>query len=96
MLNVKRRMMSTNNYQGLVREELLKYGVATNMGLNEVIKERIANGEAIFHMAFGQSPFPVYEQAIEKLKDHAGENDYLPVAGNACLLLLLDAKPRRC
>jgi len=73
--------MSNNNYQSLVRKELLKYGVATNMGLNEIIKERIANGEAIFHMAFGQSPFPVYEKAIEKLKDHAGENDYLPVAG---------------
>ena len=85
-------MMAKNEYRNLVREELLKYGVATNMGLNEVIKERIANGEAIFHMAFGQSPFPVYEKAIQKLKDHAGENEYLPVAGNIYLLPLLEAK----
>lgn len=71
-----------------VREELLKYGVASNMGLNEIIKERMANGEKIYHMAFGQSPFPIYEKAIEKLKDHAGENEYLPVAGNTSLLNL--------
>ena len=74
--------MATQNDEKFVREELLKYGVATNMGLNEIIKERMANGEAIYHMAFGQSPFPIYAKAVEKLKQHAGENEYLPVAGN--------------
>ena len=74
--------MSKTTGIDLIREDLLKYGVAVNLSFNEIVKERIENGEAIFHMAFGQSPFPIYKKAIEKLKDHAGENAYLPVAGN--------------
>lgn len=59
------------------------------MGLNEIIKDRIANGEKIYHMAFGQSPFPIYEKAVERLKEHAGENEYLPVAGKIVLIQFL-------
>ena len=64
-----------------LRKDLRGYGVATNLGFNEIIKGRIANGEKIHHMAFGQSPFPIYENAVQALKDHASENAYLPVAG---------------
>ena len=38
-------------------------------------------GRTIYHFAFGQSPFPVMEHAVEALKQHAGENAYLDVQG---------------
>lgn len=65
----------------LLRPDLKNYKAASNLGFNEVIQNRINNGEKLYHMAFGQSPFPVYDKAVDALKEHAGENAYLPVAG---------------
>lgn len=65
----------------LVRPDLANYSPASNLSLNETIKKRIGAGEKIYHFAFGQSPFPVIETAVEALKQYAGENAYLPVAG---------------
>ncbi|XP_065054027.1 aspartate aminotransferase-like [Rhopilema esculentum] len=73
--------MASDQDVKFLRKDLRGYGVATNLGFNEIIKGRIANGEKIHHMAFGQSPFPIYENAVQALKDHASENEYLPVAG---------------
>ncbi|XP_071157014.1 aspartate aminotransferase-like [Mytilus edulis] len=65
----------------LVRPDLQNYSPASNLSLNEEIRKRLAAGETIYHFAFGQSPFPVIETAVEALKEYAGENAYLPVAG---------------
>lgn len=65
----------------LVRTDLAEYAPASNLLFNEHIRDLIQSGRKIYHFAFGQSPFPVVESAVQALKDHAGENAYLPVAG---------------
>lgn len=37
--------------------------------------------EEVYHLAFGQSPFPVPDCFVQALRDNAGANEYLPVAG---------------
>ena len=38
-------------------------------------------GRNIYHLAFGQSPFPIPDCFVKELKNYAHKNDYLPVAG---------------
>ncbi len=38
-------------------------------------------GKAVYHMGFGQAPFPAPARLIEAVQDHAHEKAYLPVAG---------------
>ena len=38
-------------------------------------------GKQIYKFGFGQSPFPIPQNIVDKLKDHAFEKDYLPVNG---------------
>jgi len=66
----------------LLREDLLGYSGASNLAFNEEIKRRKANGEDIVHFGFGQSPFPVPECLVLKLKEFAHVHDYLSVAGD--------------
>ena len=40
-----------------------------------------AEGKDIYHLAFGQSPFPIPTCFVKGLKDFAGSYEYLPVAG---------------
>ncbi|KAK3106070.1 hypothetical protein FSP39_012043 [Pinctada imbricata] len=65
----------------LVRTDLQNYAPASNLLFNEKIKNLILAGQQVYHFAFGQSPFPVVESAVTALKEYAGENVYLPVAG---------------
>ena len=39
------------------------------------------NGEEVFHLAFGQSPFPIPNCLVDGLKEFADRHEYLPVAG---------------
>lgn len=65
----------------LVRRDLAGYNKASNLLLNEQIKKQIAEGKQIYHLAFGQSPFPVPEDLVKGLVNHAAAHDYLNVAG---------------
>lgn len=67
--------------EDLVRETLENYGPASNLMHNEKIRELLAKGEKVYHFGFGQSPFPLMENAADRLKKHAAESAYLPVAG---------------
>jgi hypothetical protein len=73
----------------LVRPDLSNYAPVSNLSLNEEIRNRLKGGEIIYHFAFGQSPFPVIETAVEALKEHAGENAYLPVAGRSIFTYII-------
>ncbi|XP_078608061.1 aspartate aminotransferase-like [Branchiostoma floridae x Branchiostoma japonicum] len=70
-----------SNHSSLLRPDLANYRPASNLMLNEKIRTLRKAGEKVYHLAFGQSPFPIYEGAIKALRQHAGENKYLPVAG---------------
>lgn len=70
-------------HEDLVRSDLCEYAPASNLLLNEKVKELMAAGRPVYHLAFGQSPFPVMEAAVAKLAQNAEKNAYLPVAGIA-------------
>lgn len=65
----------------LLRNDLANYQKASNLSLNEWIREQIANGVEIYHLAFGQSPFPVPKKLRRALQDNAERNEYLSIAG---------------
>ena len=49
--------------------------------INEAQDKLRETNNKIFKFGFGQSPFAPPKLAIESLKGHAAEHDYLPVAG---------------
>ncbi|CAH1772640.1 unnamed protein product [Owenia fusiformis] len=69
------------NSESLVRPDLAGYCPASNLSFNEHITQLKKQGKEVYHFAFGQSPFPIMDHAQEALREHAGENAYLPVAG---------------
>ena len=73
--------------ESLVRKDLQGYAPASNLSFNEQIKILQAGGKRIHHFAFGQSPFPVIETAVDALRQHVDEHAYLPVAGLGFFLL---------
>lgn len=54
---------------------------SATLAINEKCREMVAAGKEIFHLGFGQSPFPVPKPVVEALQQHAHEKDYLPVKG---------------
>lgn len=75
---------------GLIREDLKKrnYKPAQNLILNEKVKDLVTQGKTVYHLAFGQSPFPVVEAAQRALKEHVHEKAYEPVSGTLPSLLV--------
>jgi len=67
--------------ENLIRSDLSGYSPAANLMLNEKMKELMAAGKTVYHLAFGQSPFPVMESARLSLAENADKTAYLPVAG---------------
>ena len=49
--------------------------------INEKSKELIEKGKKVYSFGFGQSPFPVPEKIVQKLKENAHRKDYLPIQG---------------
>jgi aspartate aminotransferase len=54
---------------------------SATVAINELSDQLRAEGRRIFKMGLGQSPFPVPEPVVERLRAHAHEKDYLPVRG---------------
>lgn len=65
----------------MIRPDLLGHAPAGNLTLNDKIKELLSSGKTVYHLAFGQSPFPVMESALRSLALNAGQTAYLPVTG---------------
>jgi aspartate aminotransferase len=51
------------------------------LAINEQCRVMQAEGRHVYRLGLGQSPFPVPESVVEKLRTHAHEKDYLPVRG---------------
>lgn len=49
--------------------------------INEHSQKLIRAGKEVFKLGFGQSPFPVPDEIVLKLQQHAAVKDYLPVKG---------------
>ena len=54
---------------------------SSTLVINELSKKVEQDGKKIYKFGFGQSPFPIPQNIVDKLKDHAFEKDYLPVNG---------------
>ncbi len=56
-------------------------GLSPTLEINEISAKLEKEGRKIYRMGLGQSPFPVPQQVVDKLKVHAHEKDYLNVKG---------------
>ncbi len=62
-----------------------KLGHSPTVAINEHCAELREAGRRVFRLGLGQSPFPVPESVVERLRANAGQKDYLPVRGLASL-----------
>ena len=54
---------------------------SATVAINERCDELLRQNRRIFKLGLGQSPFPVPEPVVEKLRTNAFQKDYLPVKG---------------
>ena len=67
-----------NNY---TKKSILKLKPSSTLVINEKSKKLIAKGKKVYSFGFGQSPFPVPESIVTKLKENAHRKEYLPIQG---------------
>ena len=53
------------------------------LAANERVQAKLAAGEDVLHLAFGEAGLPVLPAVAERLTEGAGRNGYGPVAGSA-------------
>ena len=66
---------------GTIKQHLEILQPSSTLLINETSKEMERNGKTIYKFGFGQSPFPVPDKLVEKLKENAHQKDYLPAKG---------------
>lgn len=54
---------------------------SATLAINERSNKLLRQGQKIFKLGFGQSPFPVPPPVVEALKTNSHQKDYLPVKG---------------
>jgi aspartate aminotransferase len=54
---------------------------SATLAIQEHCTKLAAQGQAVYRLGLGQSPFPVPTCVVETLRAHAAEKDYLPVRG---------------
>ena len=54
---------------------------SATLAINEESNRLEKVGKKVFKFGFGQSPFPIPEKIVQKLKDNANKNKYLPIQG---------------
>lgn len=64
-----------------VNRRLRNLGTSPTFAVNESCQRMAAEGREVFNLGIGQSPFPVPENVVQALRDHASEKRYLPVQG---------------
>ncbi len=64
-----------------VKKKILGLKESSTLAINEKSKELILKGKKIYQFGFGQSPFPVPEKIVKKLKENAHRKEYLPIQG---------------
>ncbi len=55
--------------------------VSATLGINEESNRLMAEGEQVYKLGLGQSPFPVPGPVVRELQNNAQQKDYLPVRG---------------
>ena len=63
------------------KKSILRLQPSSTLIINEKSKKLIADGKKVYSFGFGQSPFPVPESIVAKLKANAHRKEYLPIQG---------------
>ena len=63
------------------KKSILKLKPSSTLVINEKSKQLITKGKKVYSFGFGQSPFPVPESIVDKLKNNAHRKEYLPIQG---------------
>ena len=63
------------------KKSILKLKPSSTLVINEKSKQLIKKGKKVYSFGFGQSPFPVPESIVDKLKNNAHRKEYLPIQG---------------
>lgn len=58
---------------------------SATLAINERSAALVAAGKEVYRLGFGQSPFPVPDEVVTALQNHAHVKDYLPVKGLTAL-----------
>lgn len=69
--------------------------VSATLSINDRVKEMWAAGQNVFHLAFGESRFPVHPKIAEALIQNVQKRSYLPAAGIPELRLAIAEHYRR-
>ena len=54
---------------------------SATLAINEKCRQMAEEGKEVFHLGFGQSPFPVPQPVVDALGNNAYQKDYLAVKG---------------
>ena len=76
-----RSLSAPSDMASYVRENLRDHAGASNLALNERVREMIADGRDLAHFGFGQAPFPPMELAMKALQDNVHKTAYESVQG---------------
>ncbi len=63
------------------RTEPRRDDISSTLAMNELVVKMRDSGRQVFHMGFGEAPFPAHPRLVKSLQDHSAQKRYLPVAG---------------
>ena len=67
--------------KNLIKKNVSSLKISSTLAINEKTKELISQGKKVYKFGFGQSPFPVPDKIVKKLKENAHKKDYLSTQG---------------
>jgi len=65
----------------LIKEQINSLKPSATLAINEESNRLKKIGKKVYKFGFGQSPFPIPENIVLALKEHANKNKYLPIQG---------------
>ena len=64
-----------------VKDKIKQLKPSATLVINEESNKIKQSGKKVFKFGFGQSPFPVPDSIVDKLKNNADKHTYLPMQG---------------
>lgn len=64
-----------------IRPSLRGLKFSPTLLINEEVAEYRNRGDVVYHMGFGESPFPVHHTIQDAISGYSGKNQYMPAAG---------------
>ena len=65
----------------MIKGKIKNLDLSATLKINEISKNLEKEGKEVIKFGFGQSPFSVPDEIVEKLKINAHQKNYLPIQG---------------